>query len=180
MQCLSCSRETTNAKFCSRSCSTRHNNLHRAPRLTNKCKECQAPIRAQRTYCWLCWQDKETAWGNISLTRIGDLQGPARERSARIRQHARYSKNRWDGVFHCEYGGVRLPGKYTCTYSLHLEVCHVRPVHSFPPEATLWEVNSSENLISLCRNHHWELDHGHISLVDPSGAPFQLGTSRLA
>ena len=46
-----------------------------------------------------------------------------------------------------------------CEYSLHYEVCHIKPVSEFPDHETILEINKIENLIALCPNHHWEHDN---------------------
>ena len=46
-----------------------------------------------------------------------------------------------------------------CGYNRHVEVCHKKSIASFPKETTLDIVNSLENLIYMCPNHHWELDN---------------------
>ena len=53
-----------------------------------------------------------------------------------------------------------------CAYDKHVEVAHIKAVSSFPPTATLAEINSIDNLIGLCPNCHWEYDHGYFSLSD--------------
>ena len=53
-----------------------------------------------------------------------------------------------------------------CGYSLHVECAHVKAISEFPMETTLGEINAEENVAILCRNHHWELDHGHITTDD--------------
>lgn len=52
-----------------------------------------------------------------------------------------------------------------CGYSLHVDVCHRRPVADFPSVATISDVNDPSNLVALCKNHHWEFDNGHLSLT---------------
>jgi predicted Zn-ribbon and HTH transcriptional regulator len=51
-----------------------------------------------------------------------------------------------------------------CGYSLHTEVCHIKDVKDFPSSALISEINHIDNLVALCRNHHWEFDHGHVKL----------------
>ena len=46
-----------------------------------------------------------------------------------------------------------------CDYALHVEACHIKPVKEFNENSLLKEINSPKNLIYLCRNCHWELDH---------------------
>ena len=51
-----------------------------------------------------------------------------------------------------------------CGYSTHVEACHIRPVSDFPQDATVGEINDRSNLMYLCPNHHWEFDHGMITV----------------
>lgn len=56
-----------------------------------------------------------------------------------------------------------------CGYDLHVDICHIRDVANFPPEATVAEVNASTNLVALDKRCHWEFDHGYLR-IDGSGA----------
>ena len=51
-----------------------------------------------------------------------------------------------------------------CGYDKHVEVAHIQPVAEFDDSATVKEINSIDNLIGLCPNHHWEYDHGLLKL----------------
>jgi predicted restriction endonuclease len=51
-----------------------------------------------------------------------------------------------------------------CGYNQHVEAAHRRPVSDFPDEATVSEINEPANLVYLCPNHHWEHDHGLLTL----------------
>ena len=51
-----------------------------------------------------------------------------------------------------------------CRYGKFVEICHIKPVASFPDEATLEEINAHDNLIALCPNCHRELDAGLLKL----------------
>ena len=46
-----------------------------------------------------------------------------------------------------------------CGYDKHVELCHIKAISSFTPDAKVKDVNSYENLIQLCPNCHWEFDH---------------------
>lgn len=46
-----------------------------------------------------------------------------------------------------------------CGYDLHVDLCHVRAIHSFPADTKLIEVNAEENLVYLCPTHHWEQEN---------------------
>lgn len=51
-----------------------------------------------------------------------------------------------------------------CGYTHHVEVAHIKPVSEFTETATIREINSIDNLIGLCPNHHWEYDNGILEL----------------
>lgn len=53
---------------------------------------------------------------------------------------------------------------HICGYSLHTEVCHIVAIKDHPGEALISEINHPDNLVILCRNHHWEFDHGYLKL----------------
>jgi hypothetical protein len=64
-----------------------------------------------------------------------------------------------------------------CGYALHIELCHIKPVSVFGEETTLGEINHPDNILVLCRNHHWEFDNGHLHAED---IPLREGqTSRI-
>lgn len=51
-----------------------------------------------------------------------------------------------------------------CQYDTHIDIAHIKSVSSFPDDAKISEINSSENLMALCPNHHWEFDSGLIKI----------------
>ena len=51
-----------------------------------------------------------------------------------------------------------------CGYHHHVEVAHIKAVSEFEDSATIREINSIDNLIGLCPNHHWEYDNGILEL----------------
>lgn len=50
-----------------------------------------------------------------------------------------------------------------CGYSKHIEIAHIHPISSFSIDTLISEINHIENLAPLCRNCHWEFDHGMIT-----------------
>ena len=56
------------------------------------------------------------------------------------------------------------PSCAVCGYDKHVEVAHIKSVAEFDDSATVKEINSIDNLIGLCPNHHWEYDHGLLKL----------------
>jgi hypothetical protein len=51
-----------------------------------------------------------------------------------------------------------------CGYDKFVDVCHIKPVAAFSPQAKLREINAPENLAYLCPNHHREYDRGLLNL----------------
>lgn len=51
-----------------------------------------------------------------------------------------------------------------CGYDKHVEIAHIHPVSGFDETVTVKEINRIDNLIALCPNHHWEYDHGLLTL----------------
>jgi len=51
-----------------------------------------------------------------------------------------------------------------CNYSMHVDACHRKAINSFPDDALIQEINNTTNLIGLCKNHHWEFDHGFLNI----------------
>lgn len=53
---------------------------------------------------------------------------------------------------------------HICGYDKHVEVAHIKAVSQFDDSATIDEINSVNNLIGLCPNHHWEYDNGLLTI----------------
>ena len=51
-----------------------------------------------------------------------------------------------------------------CGYDKHYEIAHIKPVSDFEDDALITEINSIDNLIALCPNHHWEFDNGLLNI----------------
>ncbi len=51
-----------------------------------------------------------------------------------------------------------------CGYDKHIDVAHIKPVSKFKKTDLIAEINSLDNLTALCPNHHWEYDHGLLSI----------------
>lgn len=46
-----------------------------------------------------------------------------------------------------------------CGYDKHFEVAHRKPIASYSLDTKLSVINDLSNLLALCPNCHWELDH---------------------
>ncbi len=67
---------------------------------------------------------------------------------------------------------ARMVLKYTrvekkcliCGYDLHVDVCHKKDVQDFLDTDLVKDINNPDNLVYMCKNHHWEFDNDYISL----------------
>lgn len=165
MNCVNCNNETKNPKFCSRSCSASFTNRSKPKR------------KATEKFCLRC----EKSLGFIPYTVSG----------SGICDDCKITKPRnvdWDletkaslrGMGNSNYGGrfpyIRVLSRKNyinsgkdmkckiCEYDLHVDVCHIKDVQDFPDDALIREINHIDNLVALCKNHHWEFDNGYLSL----------------
>lgn len=135
--------------FCCKSHAAKYNNLHSPKRhCTKVCKSCTSLVRSNRTYCDTCLQESRIS---ILSNTKGQYNNPGPNRYRSIRDHAKsLMKNEKQVCSHC-------------SYSKHVEVCHIKSISDFPDSATIAEINALTNLTLLCPNHHWELDHSGLS-----------------
>lgn len=158
MNCLQCSKETTNPKFCSRSCAATFNNKKQPKRrLEQRCKLCQELCTRERTYCQTCWKDLvHTRFINsLQHKTLNDLHSKRMYQiNSVVRAYARRIYNKSTKPKCCTI----------CNYSKHYEVCHIKAINSFAGTTLISEINSLDNLIALCPNCHWELDNGYLDI----------------
>ena len=155
-QCLNCKSETKNPKFCSRGCSASFNNRASPRRLPEgSCFDCGTSISSSRKFCQGC---RSKFRSELESRTKGELRGAGNANFGGLYPYIRNHSRR---VY--ESSG-RSMACHQCGYSVHIEVCHIRDVKDFPDSATISEINRIENLIALCRNHHWEFDNGLLSI----------------
>ena len=137
-------------KYCNRSCSAKSNGTlfpkRRKGILSNTCTVCGnsfTPVRADRSRCDGCLHYRKTI----------DTISKKNSTEQAIRGHARRVMGNQDRV--C----------FICKYDVYVEVCHIQAIKSFSPETSLQEINSKNNLVFLCPNHHKELDLGLIEIL---------------
>lgn len=53
---------------------------------------------------------------------------------------------------------------FICGYDKHVEIAHIKAVSDFDNDALIKDINSKDNLIALCPNHHWEYDNGILKI----------------
>tara|TARA_R110000822_G_scaffold200601_4_gene338125 strand:- start:171 stop:647 length:477 start_codon:yes stop_codon:yes gene_type:complete len=154
--CLHCKTQFEKSKYqikrspnnyCSRSCSAKETNKTPKRTKTKKCENCKELILSRATYCKDCFGNKQ----KLDDRPISDLIYANHHKSsafALIRGQARTiaKQQGWTSCHHCGY-------------DKHIEIAHKKAIKDFPVDTTVNVVNHVENLIPLCRNCHWELDH---------------------
>ncbi len=143
--------DTRRKTFCDNSCATSHNNTARSKNGRSNqllCKGCGGSVSRGATECQQCSRHKK-------IIERGEVTKGEVHRTA-ITKHAR-------SVFECL---VNHNECQMCGYSLHIQICHIKPVSDFDDDTKLSEINDPINLIGLCPNHHWELDNGLLKLQD--------------
>jgi hypothetical protein len=150
--CNNCTQPTANPKYCSRSCAASVNN-HLSPKRIRKppklCIKCNQSMRSKKMeLCPPCGREE---YENKTLQELCLDKKVIHRRSLynSVRSHARAKLMRTDTPKEC----------HVCSYSLHVQVCHRKPISSFDPTTTLRVINDLSNLVYLCGTHHWEVDH---------------------
>jgi len=154
-ECLTCNRKTKNPKFCSRSCAAKYSNKHYPKKTKQKyyCKICNIETGYRQQYCEKC-NPNIIDWSSITLK---DCQEKRQyQGNSRIRTLAR--------KLFCN--SLRKQGCPFCGYDKHFEVHHIKSITEFNEDTSIAIINSLNNLIGLCPNHHWEVHNGFISVND--------------
>jgi len=131
--------------FCSISCSTVYNNKHRQHKLYTcacgtKFIRHNGSIKCNK--CIETWKNRLLKREKSKVAKR-DITGSAR-------------------IIAKKHGLLKQCA--VCSYSLHVDACHRRSINSFPDNTLIQEINNVKNLIGLCKNHHWEFDHGHLTI----------------
>ena len=141
--------------FCSRSCAATFNNKQHPKRyLTKTCNICKNLIRSDSKYCGVCYKEKHYLANKTLAEAIKNRKD--NNRYNQIRRISRKNYLQSDRPKCCE----------VCGYDKHIEICHIKDIASFSKTTLISEINDLSNLIALCRNHHWELDHGHLTIEE--------------
>lgn len=153
IKCFTCNKDTKNKKFCSIKCSAISNGKNR---MTKTCKECNTLIQCNRIYCKSCnssvvFNYKKDTTVDELITRYSDVSLSQSKSLIRVRARKIAKALGWTC---CKI----------CGYNKHYEVCHIKPVSSFPNDAKISEINEITNLLPLCPNCHWEFDNGLLDI----------------
>lgn len=165
-KCLSCDAQTTNPKFCSRSCSAKFNNSINPKR--KKTIGVQRKYNPRGSLCAVC----ETNETRSSICRQCRNKNSTEKWLRTTKReifgdngNARYSRKPYiHSTARAWYAKHREMSCMVCGYDAHVDICHIRAVADFPDTATVAEMNAPSNLIALCKNHHWEFDNNLLVL----------------
>lgn len=152
---VDCINETKGACVCcSRTCSNKF--YPRRKKEFHQCKRCKRQFPGKGN----CPECKTTIISNREAFRKTTLGQLAEQCSSKgIHKSWWYSEVRTDARKQSNFTECSV-----CDYTLHIETCHVKAISSYPPEATIEEINVVTNLIGLCPNHHWEFDNGYLTI----------------
>ena len=147
-----------NRVFCSRKCAISYNNRKHPKRKKTKtiCGDCGGSKSYGSARCQSCKNRKvfiEVGNSPISNYFLGK-KSASRAKYNPIRKWARNSMEYWNIKKEC----------FVCRFSTYVEVCHKIGIATFEETALMKEVNSKDNLIYLCPNHHILYDMGLLSL----------------
>lgn len=159
-------KNTQAKKFCNKSCSAIYNNSkNKLTYIDRECKRCHKSFRiternksgyfSNKIICDQCKKDVEY-WEIANLT-LGELMLRSKNwQSARssVCKHARYIYKQYNKENVCKI----------CGYDKHVDIAHIKAVSDFDKDTKIKDINSSDNLVALCPNHHWEYDHGIANL----------------
>lgn len=145
--CKCCQTATKNPSFCSKACAAKINN--KVPKRKRKiyfCTICGTECKHRRKFCKDCFDEQHL----IDYTLDEAIYHEQHRASAfsLVRTRARKS-NKVKNIHKCEH----------CGYDKHVEVCHIKPISSFPLDTKISEINADTNLLILCPNCHWEFDN---------------------
>lgn len=145
-------------KFCSRSCAASYNNAKRIRIHKYECIECGKRLTNNKTKkCQDCHVHAMEADARARPISEFFVDGASRAKFNHIRKWARLLMERSNRAKECKI----------CGFDIVVEVCHLRPINDFPEDTPMGVVNSLDNLIYLCPNHHAMLDRDLLKDLAP-------------
>lgn len=158
----------TKNHFCSKSCAATYNNKGRQknPPTIRTCKHCNSKFTRNKlnkrstTLCADCRAKFDIRSDFLKTLTLGEYQAKesvADKHPSWLNSHIRGLNRSWNKDM------TKLPCA-NCNYDKHVELCHKKAITSFSLTTTLGEINARENNIQLCRNCHWEYDHGLLKI----------------
>ena len=142
-------------QFCGRSCSASFNNKKfiKRPSTAVICK-CGGRKTSLAERCQACLNKENFERVSNSPIENYFMKGNARIKYSQIRKWA-----------HKVVKELGLEKKCSlCGFDAAVEICHIKPISTFDVTTPMGVVNSKENLVILCPNHHTLLDKGKLEI----------------
>ena len=161
MRCLSCKKtippdKDYRQKFCDRSCSASYNNVRRTRRHKRTCADCGRHTPATKGgRCQPCNSEYKEAKAKARPISEMFCNGKTGYKFNYIRSWAKRLMNRANLDKKCD----------VCGFDVVVEVCHIVPISEFPGNTPMGTVNSLNNMVYLCPNHHAMFDRGLLTLL---------------
>lgn len=160
-------RSKSGRHFCSRKCSA-NIILKEIPKRiakVRKCIVCNSSFRHSykkdnkytSTLCKICFDKKKLSPRKTTIGEVRNSIAVKNKHPSWLHSRVRTNCSSWNKElknYPCQ----------VCGYTLHIELCHIKSIGSFDNNTTLEIVNSPDNLLVLCRNHHWEFDNNFLEL----------------
>ncbi len=153
-KCMKCGSQTANPKFCSRSCSASVTN-RTAPKRSvepqNLCNGCGKRLSRRKgsrktQLCKTCMGSKLSVLDGVTKAEACAISRSwGAKNSEAIRQHAKRLARKF---------GIDMARCESCGNHGRTDLCHLRAIKDFPPEAPVLEINSRDNLAAMCTPCH--------------------------
>ncbi len=148
----------SNHQYCSEECRWPY-------RFKLKCKSCEGEFRYKNPHKTYCSPDCKSEALALKSTQvwlgetIASIKG---EGNANFKSRMPYLRK----LSRMKYLDSDKPKEcLVCGYDKHFDVAHVKDVKDFADDDLASEVNDLDNLIALCKNHHWEFDKDHLAIT---------------
>jgi hypothetical protein len=157
-------------KFCSQSCAATYNNAlyPRKEGPDNTCDICNVLLgkkwKNPGRFCTSC----RVVYKNRNSVHKKPIQECTLEEYIN-RYSTKLQTNKYTGIRAHAHTVVSKSGIEKicsiCKYSKHVELCHIKGISQHEPPDKISDINAVTNLVYLCPNCHWELDHGMLQLI---------------
>lgn len=167
-----CWSEARVKKFCNHTCSAKYNNRNREfdPKFVEERNIRLQNLKNNKSK----YQYNKCSCGNVKKIKAIKCSDCTRLNSVGNRTYKFYKdryKDWWSARVPISKNARKVYNSsdkpkicYSCGYDKHYQVCHIKAVSEFDEDTLIKEINDLDNLVALCPNCHWELDHGLLKL----------------
>lgn len=140
--------EIKSKKFCNSACANTFLSIKRKEvrKYKYRCTDCGCVLKRRKLRCNECNEKISPKYETIKDALYHKHHKASGFAYIRWNARSKLLKNR---EYLCEY----------CGYSKIVECCHLKPITSFSLDTKIEEVNDLDNLLFMCPNHHWEMEH---------------------